>query len=120
MAPQTGNMVGSERFKHSETCDLFNPRHSIPSEIADIVAELDGMDGFSAVSGGCNSCTAHLLDEGVYYVAQNSSDGGVYFGFGGDADAEAVAYQLIGCAVEEGVDYEWSGDTSKKVLINPQ
>jgi len=119
-------VVESAQYKHDDACPLFNPRHTIPQPVADVIEAFDSMDGCRAVAAGCNTCSSHALaadddvDAYVYYVAQNSSDGGVYFGFGGDADAEAVAYQLIGCAVEEGVDYEWTGDTSKKVLINPQ
>lgn len=113
MAQQTQAMIESERFKHSETCDLFNPRHAIPAEIAEIVEELDDMDGFSAISGGCNGCTAHLIDEGVYYVAQNEYDDVVYFGF----TSESAAYTLIGACVEHNVAYDWSRESTKKVAV---
>jgi len=105
--------VSSEEFKHSETCNLFNPMHSIPAEIAEVVEELNNLDGFEAVSGGCNGCTAPLLDDGVYYIAQHGYPDRVYFGF---TDKEA-AYTLIGACVEAGLEYDWDGTTSKKVAV---
>jgi len=111
--------VGSQQFKHEDACPLFNPHHEIPQEVAEVVESFNKSDGSKAVAAGCNTCTSHALhndddvDSYVYYVAQNSSDGSVFFGFG----SEAAAHQLIGCAVQNGVEYDWNGETTQKVLI---
>ena len=108
-----GGRTASEQFKHDDTCGLFNPHHTIPEEVAEVVEEVSDMDTFDAVAGGCNGCTAPLLDHGVYYVAQHGEPDVVYFGYTG----EGAAYALIGACVEHGVAYDWTGDTSKKVAV---
>jgi len=120
---QTTTQTGSWEYKHEDTCDLFNPHHEIPEEVAAVVEGFDAIEGCRAVAAGCNTCTSHALahdDEVsayVYYVAQGRpQDGAVYFGYGGH-DAAAVAHQLIGVAAALGVEWDWSGDTSKKVRI---
>lgn len=120
---QTTTQAGSWEYKHENTCDLFNPHHEISEEVAAVVEAFDAIEGCRAVAAGCNTCTSHALandDEVsayVYYVAQSETqDGSVYFGYGGH-DAEAVAHQLIGVAARLGVEFDWSGHTSEKVLI---
>jgi hypothetical protein len=103
----------SENFKHSDTCGLFNPHHSIPDDVAEVVEAARDMDGFNAVAGGCSGCTTPLLDHGVYYIAQHGEPDSVYFGF----SDEAAAYTLVGICVELGVPYTWDGDMTTKVLV---
>lgn len=113
--------VSSTEYKHEDTCNLFNPHHSIPEDVAEVLEAFNELEGHRAVAAGCNTCSAHALnqEEGVeafvYYVAQNDSDA-VYFGYGG-TDAKAVAYTLIGLAEELDVSHEWNGETSQKVLL---
>jgi len=108
-----GGRIASEQYKHDDTCGLFNPEHTIPEAVSDVVDDLRGMDGVEAVAGGCNGCTAPLLDHGVYYVAQHGSPDVVYFGY----TDEAAAHTLIGACVEQGVAWDWTGETSKKVAV---
>jgi hypothetical protein len=115
--------TSSTEYKHEETCWLFEPHHTIPEDVAAVVEAFDDLEGCRAVAAGCNSCTSHALGHDddvsayVYYVAQSDpQDGAVYLGYGGH-DAAAVAHQLIGVAARLGVEWDWSGDTSKKVRI---
>jgi len=111
--------VGSKQFKHEDACPLFNPHHTVSDDVAAVVEAFDDLEDCRAVAAGCNTCSSHVMHNNddveryVYYVAQNSTDGGVYFGF----DSKQTAYQLIGVAVENGVEYDWNGETSQKVLI---
>jgi len=105
--------TASEQFKHDDTCGLFNPQHTIPDEVAEVVETLRDMDGIDAVAGGCNGCTAPLLDDGVYYIAQHGEPDSVYFGY----TSESAAYTLIGVCQQLGVKYDWNGDESKKVAV---
>jgi len=115
--------VSSTVYKHEDACELFNPSHEIPEEVADVVEAFDDKDRCRAVASGCNTCSSYEMEENddvfmyVYYVAQSQTDGGVYFGYGGDPSIENVARQLVECAEEQGVNAEWDGDTSTKVLI---
>jgi len=113
MHGSTRSRVSSEEFKHSETCGQFNPMHSLPEKIAEVVEELNNLDGFEAVSGGCNGCTVSVMNHGVYYVAQHGKPDTVYFGF----TSEEAAYTLIGACVEAGIEYDWDGTTTKKVAV---
>jgi hypothetical protein len=106
--------VASATFKHEEACLLFNPHHTIPSEVAEVVEELDDMDGFEAAAGGCNTCTAYEIDQGVYYTAQGLRDSdSVYFGYTDRTAANA----LIGVCERLGVDWSWTGNFDKKVAV---
>jgi len=105
--------TASEQFKHDDTCGLFNPQHTIPDKVAEVVETLRHMDGIDAVAGGCNGCTAPLLDDGVYYIAQHGEPDSVYFGY----TSESAAYTLIGVCQQLGVKYDWNGDGSKKVAV---
>jgi hypothetical protein len=106
--------VESFAFKHPEACGLFNPEHTIPSEIAEVVEALDSMEGFEAAAGGCNTCTAYEIDQGVYYTAQScrGSDT-IYFGYTDKAAANA----LIGVCERLGVEWDWTGNWDKKVAV---
>jgi hypothetical protein len=115
--------TSSTEYKHEDTCDLFDRHHTIPDDVAAVVEAFDDLEGCRAVAAGCNTCTSYALanDEDVsayvYYVAQSDpQDGSVYFGYGGH-EAEAVAHQLIGVAAGLGIEWDWSGDISKKVRI---
>ena len=103
----------SKQFKHSDTCNMFNPHHTIPEEVADVVESMRDMDGINAVAGGCNGCTAPVMDRGVYYIAQHGEPDSVYFGY----TDESAAYTLIGVCQQLGVPYTWDGDTGTKVLV---
>jgi len=105
--------VSSEEYKHSDTCGLFSPHHTIPEGVSDVVDDLRGLEGFEAVAGGCNGCTVPLLDHGVYYIAQHGDPDMVYFGY----TDEAAAYTLIGVCEQLGVPCDWTGDVSKKVAV---
>jgi len=121
-ARHTSDRVGSEQYRHADTCDLFSPYHTIPEEVAEVVEAFDSMDGHRAVAAGCNTCTSHALHEDddvdayIYYVAQMDGGDSVFFGYGG-TDSKAAAYTLIGLAEELGVSHEWNGETTQKVLI---
>lgn len=119
MSETTQTTVGSEQFKHEDACPLFNPLHEVSQDVATVVEAFNEHEGNKAVASGCNTCSSHVMhnnpdvDSYVYYVAQNSSDGGVFFGY----DSKATAYQLIGIAVQNGIEYDWNGEMSQKVLI---
>jgi len=112
-------MVGSEQFKHDDACPLFNPHHEVSQDVATVLEQFNEQDGCKGVAAGCNTCSSHVMhnnedvDRYAYYVAQSNGGDGVYFGY----DSEATAYQLIGIAVENNIDYHWDGDTGTKVLI---
>jgi len=112
-------MVGSGQFKHEDACPLFNPLHEVSEDVATVLKEFNSHEGCKGVAAGCNTCSSHVMhnnpdvDRYAYYVAQNRTGGAAYFGY----DSEATAYQLIGIAVENGIDYHWDGDTTTKVLI---
>jgi hypothetical protein len=112
MARETARM-SSEAYKHSDTCGLFNPNHTIPESVSDVVDDLRTMEGIEAVAGGCNGCTAPMIDHGVYYIAQHGDPDVVYFGY---TDEEA-AYTLIGVCEQLNVPCDWTGETSKKVAV---
>lgn len=112
MARNTARM-SSAQYKHRQTCGLFNPEHTIPENVSDVVDELRTMKGIDAVAGGCGSCTNHALNHGVYYIAQGGDTDTVYFGY----TDEAAAYTLIGVCEQLGVEYDWNGDTGKKVAV---
>jgi len=105
--------VSSEQYKHEDSCNLFNPHHTIPESVSDVVDDLRTMEGMNAVAGGCNTCTAHVLDEGVYFVAQHGEPDTVYFGY----TSEKAAYTLTGLCEQHGIEYDWNGNTSKKVAV---
>jgi hypothetical protein len=105
--------VDSTEFKHSDTCGLFNPHHSIPERVANVVRTLRDMDDFEAVAGGCNGCTVHTMDHGVYYIAQHGEKDYVYFGY----TDKSAAYTLIGACEQAGVEHDWDGDFSSKVAV---
>jgi len=112
MAQQTAR-TSSTAYKHDDTCGLFNPHHSVPEAVGDVMDALNELDGFEAVAGGCNGCTAPMLEVGVYYIAQHGEPDAVYFGY----TSEAAAYTLIGVCVQLGVKYDWTGDVNKKVAV---
>jgi len=104
--------VDSKQYKHGATCELFNPNHTIPEDVSDVVDELRTMEGIDAVAGGCSGCTAPLLDHGVYYIAQHGEPDTVYFGY----TDEAAAYTLIGVCEQLGVPCDWTG-INRKVAV---
>jgi len=113
-------LIESQQFKHDDACPLFNPRHAVGQDVATVVEAFNESEGHKAVASGCNTCSSHAMhhnddvDAYAYYVAQSGGNGeGVYFGY----DSEATAYKLIGIAAQNGIEYEWDGDTSTKVLI---
>jgi len=105
--------TSSTEYKHDDTCGLFNPHHTIPTDVAEVVEAMRDMDGVEAVAGGCNGCTAPVMDDGVYYIAQHGKPDSVYFGF----TSESAAYTLIGVCQQLGVPYTWDGDETTKVLV---
>jgi len=107
--------ISSTAYKHEDTCGLFNPDHTIPEQVSDVVDDLRTMDGINAVAGGCNGCTASMIDHGVYYIAQHYiiEPDAVYFGY----TDESAAYTLIGVCEQLGVPCDWNGDTGKKVAV---
>ena len=103
----------SAEFKHDDTCNMFNPHHTIPNEVAEVVEALRDLPGFNAVAGGCNGCTAPVLDYGVYYIAQHGEPDTVYFGY----SDKVAAHTLVGVCDDLGVPCDWTGDVSKKVAV---
>lgn len=113
-------------YKHEDACDLFNPTHEIPYAVADVLDELNAMDGVRAVAGGCGTCAAHAMthDEGtecyVHYTAQTTSDS-VCVGYGtaegSDTDAGEVAELVMEACDKLGVPADWTGDTAQTVCI---
>jgi hypothetical protein len=115
--------VSSTVYKHEDTCEHFSPSHEIPEEVAEVVEAFDEPVNQRAVAVGCNTCSSYKMRENpevsryVYYVAQSEYDDGVYFGYGGSPTPTAVAEQLVETAEKQGVNAEWDGDPSTKVLI---
>jgi len=113
MAESQTRRVSSDLYKHSDTCGLFNPQHTIPEDVSDVLDDLRTVEGFEAVAGGCNGCTAPVVDHGVYYIAQHGAPDTVYFGY---TDREA-AYALVGACEQLGVPCDWTGSVSDKVAV---
>jgi hypothetical protein len=121
--------VPSTEYKHEDACSLFNPRHEIPTDAADVLDYLNEMDGVRAVAGGCGTCAAHALHTDddtecyVHYTAQNTSDL-VFVGYGtgedNDTDARVVAHLVMDVCDQLGVPADWTGDTAQTVCIGDE
>lgn len=113
MAESQTVRTSSEKYKHGDTCRLFNPMHTIPSEVAKVVETLREMDGIEAVSGCCNACTTQSLTNGNYYISQYSTHNIVKFGY----TSELAAHALIGVCKQLGVPCDWAGNTDERVAV---
>jgi hypothetical protein len=109
---------------HEDCCDLYSPHHSVSGEVQAVIDSFNQTDGAKAVAAGCNTCAAYALDADpevhtyVWYVAQGSGrQDGTYFGYDSDEGQTVAAKRLIDVAESLDVPYDWSGDTSYKVLI---
>lgn len=118
------NAVRSEKYHHSDTCDLAEDGHAIRRELVEAVeAATDRLEGDVAVHAtGCLGCYCPSeYDAYFVWVAQGDATNHVAVRFGVMSDAPDEAFD-VGDAIafeanHRGIDVSWDGDPMHSVIL---